>query len=108
MGGGRAPLVHQQGVRLHGCCRVVQGVRVLGGLPLELALVAQGSRPTVAEEPIVPDELHFMSRVARLDAIHADSIAVRRVARLAPASGQYLSAKHVLQMQTIQFYMARK
>ena len=43
--------VDHEGVRLHGSCRVVQRVRVLGRLALQLALVAQRSGSAITEEP---------------------------------------------------------
>lgn len=49
-GWGARRSVHHERVRLHGRGRVVQRVRVLRGLALQLALVRQRSRAAVAEE----------------------------------------------------------
>lgn len=76
--------VDHESVRFHGGCRVVQCVRVLCRLALQLALVAQRSGSTITEESIVPDELDNMARMTSLDAIYADGITVGGVACSAP------------------------
>ena len=48
---GEALDIGEQALRLHGGGGVVEGVRVLGGLPLQLALVVEGTRTTVTEKP---------------------------------------------------------
>ena len=48
--GGRTRSVDHERVRLHGRGGVVQRVRVLRGLALQLALVGQRARAAVAEE----------------------------------------------------------
>lgn len=68
-------------MRLHRRCRVVERVRVLRRLALQLTLVGERSGAAVAKEPVVPDKLHVVSRMARLDAVDAYGVAVRRVAR---------------------------
>ena len=74
-------LVDHQRVRLHGRGGIVERVRILGGLSLQLALVGQRSGAAVAEEAVVAYELDVVARVARLDAVDADGVAVGRVAR---------------------------
>lgn len=51
--------VHHQRVRLHGSRRVVQRVRVLRRLALQLALVRQSPRAAVAEESVHVREIYF-------------------------------------------------
>ncbi len=79
--GARSGLVDHERVRLHGRGRVVERVRVLRRLALQLTLVGQCAGAAVAEEAVVPDELDVVARVARFDAVDADGVAVGRVAR---------------------------
>jgi len=85
-------------MRLHGRCRIVECVSVLGGLVLQLALIAQCAGAAVAKEsiaiksniliffykitrdlPVVSDELNVMPIVAGLDAVDADCVPIRGV-----------------------------
>lgn len=56
-GEGVTGLVDHQSMGLHGRGRVVQGIRVLRRLPLQLALVAQRTRTTITEKPAQPQHL---------------------------------------------------
>lgn len=53
-GGTATDLVDHQSMGLHRRGRVVQGIRVLRRLPLQLALVAQRTRTTITEKPAQP------------------------------------------------------
>lgn len=53
-GGTVTDLVDHQSMGLHRRGRVVQGIRVLRRLPLQLALVAQRTRTTITEKPAQP------------------------------------------------------
>lgn len=77
-------LVYHQRVRLHRRGGIVERVGVLRRFALQLTLVGEGTSTTITEESIMPDELDVVTRVARLDAVDADRVPVRRVARVAP------------------------
>ena len=68
---------------LDGCGGIVEGVRVLRRFSLKLTLVGQRAGAAVAEEAIVTDELHVVTRMTRFDAVDADGVAIGRVARTA-------------------------
>lgn len=76
--------VDPQRVGLHGSGGVIERVRVLGGLTLQLTVLAQSARPAVTEKPVVSDELHVMSRMASVDTVDADCVTLRCVACPAP------------------------
>ncbi len=66
---------------LHRRSRVVQSVRVLGGFALELARRGQAPGTAVAKETVVANKLNVVPSVASVDAVEADGVPVRRVAR---------------------------
>lgn len=70
-------------MRLHGSCAVVERVRILGRFPLQLTRVVQRTRATIAEKPVMTDEFYVVAVVAMFDAVHANRISIRRVARAA-------------------------
>jgi len=70
-------------MRLDGGGGIVEGVRVLGRFSLQLTLVGERAGSAVAEEAIVADELDVVTRMARLDAVDANGVAVGGVARAA-------------------------
>jgi len=48
-------------MRLDGCGGIVEGVCVLGRLSLQLTLVGERTRSTIAEEAIVADKLDIVT-----------------------------------------------
>lgn len=90
--------INHECMRFHRSSGIIQRVRVLRRLSLQLALVTQSASTAVTKEssrekaqikikfheschlPIVTNKLDIVSRVARLDTIYADSVSVRRVA----------------------------
>ena len=81
---GQWGLVDHKCVRFHGPGWVVERVGVLRRLALQLTLVVQRAGAAVTEEAVVTYKLHLVAAVASFDAVHADSIALRRVTSSAP------------------------